>query len=85
VLDSQRSLFTRADEQLRNQGRHVSSVIALYKGLGGGWTDSRIQEMVPQDTRDTMKKRTDWGDLLDDPLPEKYPSQRTSIFGGSNK
>jgi hypothetical protein len=32
-----------------------------------------------------MKKRTDWGSLLDDPLPEKYPSQRTSIFGGSDQ
>jgi NodT family efflux transporter outer membrane factor (OMF) lipoprotein len=85
VLDSQRSLFSRADEQLRNQGRHVSSVIALYKGLGGGWTSTKIQEMVPRETKETMKKRTDWGNLLDDPLPEKFPSQRTSIFGGSKK
>jgi NodT family efflux transporter outer membrane factor (OMF) lipoprotein len=85
VLDSQRSLFSRADEQLRNQGDHVSFVIAMYKGLGGGWTSTSVPEMVPQDTRDSMKKRTDWGSLLDDPLPEKYPSQRTSIFGGSDQ
>jgi NodT family efflux transporter outer membrane factor (OMF) lipoprotein len=85
VLDSQRSVFTRADEQLRNKGRNISAVISLYKGLGGGWVSMPVQEMVPEDARDQMKKRTDWGDLLSKPLPDRYPSQRTGILQGSNK
>ena len=70
VLDSQRSVFAQAEKQLINRGDHISAVIALYKGLGGGWTETSIAEMVPEEVRSTMRKRTDWGDLLSTPLPD---------------
>jgi NodT family efflux transporter outer membrane factor (OMF) lipoprotein len=69
VLDAQRSVFAQAERELVNQGSHVSAVIALYKALGGGWFDAPVQQLIPAQTRDTMEQRSDWGDLLDSPLP----------------
>ncbi len=37
VLDAQRALFSQEERQLLNHGSHISSVVALYKGSGGGW------------------------------------------------
>lgn len=67
VLDAQRALFGQAERELINQGGHVNAVIALYKALGGGWLEMRVQEMIPEQTRRTMTGRTDWGGLLDPP------------------
>lgn len=69
VLDAQRSVFTQADQSLVNRGSHISSVIALYKALGGGWTETPIDSLVPEETINTLKERTDWGDLLSSPTP----------------
>ena len=69
VLDAQRALFAQAERELVNQGSHVGAVIALYKALGGGWLDTPVQQLIPEQTRDTMEQRSDWGNLLDSPLP----------------
>ncbi|MEH6469947.1 MAG: efflux transporter outer membrane subunit [Halopseudomonas sp.] len=70
VLDSQRAVASQEERNLLNQGSHVSSVIALYKALGGGWSDRPMAELIPAEVRQTMRQRTDWGDLLTTPLPE---------------
>ena len=70
VLDAQRSLFSQAERELVNRGNHVAAVIDLYRAMGGGWLDMPVEEVVPAATRDTMRERSDWGDLLDAPLPE---------------
>jgi NodT family efflux transporter outer membrane factor (OMF) lipoprotein len=69
VLDAQRSVFSQEERELVNQGSHVAAVIALYKALGGGWLDTPVQQLVPEEVRDTMQERSDWGELLDQPLP----------------
>jgi NodT family efflux transporter outer membrane factor (OMF) lipoprotein len=69
VLDAQRALFAQTERELVNQGSHVSAVVALYKALGGGWLDTPVNELIPAQTRDTMQRRSDWGDLIDSPLP----------------
>lgn len=69
VLDAQRAFFAQSDRALASQGGHISAVIDLYKALGGGWRDTSINDMLPEATRDTMQQRTDWGGLLDAPLP----------------
>jgi hypothetical protein len=50
-------------------------VIAFYKAVGGGWLDMPIEEMIPEDTRDLMKARSNWGELLDQPLPDVNVNQ----------
>jgi NodT family efflux transporter outer membrane factor (OMF) lipoprotein len=46
VLDSQRRLFELQDELVASQGDVGTSLVALYKALGGGWegTDERLDQ-----------------------------------------
>ena len=74
MLDAQRAVAGQDERSLVNQGNHVSSVIALYKALGGGWTSSGVADWVPEPVRESMAQRTDWGELLTAPLPENSPT-----------
>jgi len=82
VLDAQRAMFLQADRQLLIEGNHISAFIGLYKGLGGGWTETPFEQLVPGDVTKTMQDRTDWGDLLTTPISEtednSVPAQETS-------
>ena len=78
VLDAQQAMFSQADRELINQGGHISAVIDLYKAIGGGWLDTPVEQLLPEPTRNSMKTRSDWGELLDAPLPV-YPDTSTSV------
>ena len=84
VLDAQRSVFSQEERELVNQGSHVAAVIALYKALGGGWLDTPVQQLGPEDVRSTMQQRSDWGELLSSPLPGDL-SRPTSAPGNLPK
>ncbi|WP_236236465.1 efflux transporter outer membrane subunit [Pseudomonas faucium] len=71
VLDAQQLLLQQQDGYLVSRGNAVSSLVSLYKALGGGW-DTRHAPIDPT-TRQQMQHRTDWGDLLD--APEQGGSQ----------
>lgn len=70
VLDAQAATFTQADLAVVNRGDHVAAIIDLYKSLGGGWREVTIDNVIPPATREQMRERTDWGDLLQAPLSE---------------
>ena len=65
VLDAQRALSAQQDAFVVNRGNAVSSLIALYKSVDGGW--DLQQPLIDSATRAQMQRRTDWGDLLDEP------------------
>lgn len=67
VLDAQRALLVQQDGYLVTRNSAVSSLIALYKALGGGWHSTRPR--IDEASRMQMQRRTDWGDLLDEPPP----------------
>lgn len=67
VLDAQRALLVQQDGYLVTRNSAVSSLIALYKALGGGWNSARPR--IDEASRMQMQRRTDWGDLLDEPPP----------------
>ena len=69
VLDAQRTLFSQADRELSNRASHIAAIVALYQALGGGWMAATVNELVPETVQEEMKSRTDWGDLLERPLP----------------
>lgn len=69
VLDAQRTLFAQTEKELINRADHVLAIVSLYKALGGGWLDMSVEELVPEDVREQMRSRSNWGDLLDAPLP----------------
>lgn len=69
VIDAQRAAATQNDRELVNQSDHISAIVAFYKAVGGGWHEMTLDEMLPATTREKMESRTNWGDLLRDPLP----------------
>ncbi len=66
VLDSQTSLLLQQDKLVEVQGRIVSSLVLTYRALGGGWQLRQGNTYVDAKTLDTMRERTNWGQLLDD-------------------
>jgi len=65
VLDAQNSLFTQQGRYVDNHSSIVSSFIALYLALGGGWELREDADMIDAETRETMKERTNWGELIE--------------------
>lgn len=69
VLEAQRSYFTQNERVVSTRSDMVLSLIALYKALGGGWEPGRLRPPVDEATRQQMQAVTDWGGILDQPLP----------------
>ncbi|MHC5013139.1 MAG: TolC family protein, partial [Planctomycetota bacterium] len=73
VLDAQRSLSQQEDNLVRTEGSVGLNLIAVYKALGGGWEIRVGQDFVPQDIKQQMQERTDWGDLLSSQATQEQP------------
>ena len=69
VLDAQRALADQSERNIIDRGQQISAVISLYKSLGGGWIDTPIEQYLPDNIREHMEKRSNWGDLLIAPIP----------------
>jgi NodT family efflux transporter outer membrane factor (OMF) lipoprotein len=67
VLDAQRSLLEVQNSAAQTRSSIATSLIALFKALGGGWEVRQGQPVVPDQTRHEMKQRTNWGDTLSPP------------------
>ena len=65
VLDTNRSLAAQQDSHAQTRGDIATSLIALYKSLGGGWQTRIGKDFVPAEVRSKMGARTDWGKLLE--------------------
>jgi NodT family efflux transporter outer membrane factor (OMF) lipoprotein len=65
VLDSQKALFTQQQRLVTQQGTSVTSLVSLYKSLGGGWQANADNDLISDQSRDEMQQRTDWGELLE--------------------
>ena len=65
VLDAQQSLFTQQSRYVNNHSTIVGNFIALYLALGGGWELHDDADMIDAETRETMKERTNWGELIE--------------------
>ena len=70
VIEAQRQAASQAQSELINNSNHINAVIRFYKAIGGGWMEQSVVQMLPEKTRKLMEERTDWGDLLNEPLPE---------------
>jgi NodT family efflux transporter outer membrane factor (OMF) lipoprotein len=66
VIQAQQTLLQVESTHAEARGNVASSLIATYKALGGGWEmRNGLKDLVPEDIRDEMRERTDWGDYLD--------------------
>lgn len=64
VVTAQQSLLQSEANLIDLRAQASESLVALYKGLGGGWQVRRNQEFLPETVLAEMAYRTDWGDLL---------------------
>lgn len=76
VLDSQQSLFNQEQRFISNQGASFRALIALYRGLGGGWQVRVGQSFVDPETREKMENRTNWDNLME---PDQARPHRVTI------
>jgi len=75
VLDAQRSLLLQQISLAQTRSAVTTSLIAVYKALGGGWESRQAQPIVAEPMQAEMKDRTNWGDLLSEPSsPESKQS-----------
>ena len=65
VLNTQTALMVQQDQLTLSQGQVVSSLVATYKALGGGW-QVRHDGYLNAETKARMEQRSDWGGMLED-------------------
>jgi NodT family efflux transporter outer membrane factor (OMF) lipoprotein len=79
VLIAQQALLNEQDNLASTLGNISSSLVGVYRALGGGWEIRDGKDLVPPEIREEMAKRTNWGRLLAPathnlPVPEKPKS-----------
>jgi len=75
VLTAQQALLSQQDSLASTLGTISTSLVGVYRALGGGWEIREGQELVPPDIRAEMEKRTNWGHLLA-PATYNLPASR---------
>ena len=69
VLTAQQALLNEQDKLAITLGSISSSLVGVYRALGGGWEIREGKDVVSRDIAAEMAKRTDWGELLPLALP----------------
>jgi NodT family efflux transporter outer membrane factor (OMF) lipoprotein len=64
VLDTQRFLTQEQDLLTSVNGEVALNLIAMYKALGGGWQIREGKGFVNEETKEEMRQRTNWGNML---------------------
>ena len=79
VITAQQTLLAEEDSLAVAHGAVPQSLVSLYRSLGGGWELRDGKDFVPQGVKDEMKKRTDWGDLLETAPADRSPEDRGKV------
>lgn len=72
VITAQQALLTQQDSLASTLGSLSSSVVGVYRALGGGWEFREGQDLIPPEMKEEMSRRTNWGKLLS---PQAYNPQ----------
>ena len=64
VLVAQQSLLSQQDSLASTLGNISTSLVGIYRALGGGWEIREGKDLVPSEIRGEMARRTNWGRLL---------------------
>lgn len=69
VLNAEQQLLRIQSSLTNAQGEVPQALVSLYRALGGGWEVGIGDDVIPQNIKCEMLKRTDWGNLL---KPEEH-------------
>ena len=64
VLSAQQTLLAQQDSLASTLGTISTSLVGVYRALGGGWEIREGQDLVPAEIKAEMQRRTNWGRLL---------------------
>jgi NodT family efflux transporter outer membrane factor (OMF) lipoprotein len=65
VLSAEQAQLSVEDSLVSTQGNVVLSLISVYRALGGGWQLREGHDVIPEEVKAEMARRTDWGKLLE--------------------
>lgn len=82
VLTAQQALLAQQDSLAQGQGDVPRGLVKVYRSLGGGWEIREGKDFLPGETREVMKHRTDWGDLLTPAAVQPAGDEREDRFRG---
>jgi NodT family efflux transporter outer membrane factor (OMF) lipoprotein len=75
VLTTQQALLNQQDNLASTLGNISTSLVGVYRALGGGWEIREGEEIVPAEIKAEMRERTNWGHLLG-PATYNLPASR---------
>ncbi len=79
VLAAEQAQLAVEDALASGQGNVVQGLISIYRALGGGWDMREGNDIVSDEVKAEMARRTDWGKLLE---PNKHlPRELTGSPG----
>jgi hypothetical protein len=79
VLTASQNLFQAQSNLAVARSNVLLGATAIYRALGGGWQIRQDSDFVNAPTRDQMRARTNWGNLLS---PEGEPQPATPGLPG---
>jgi len=65
VLNAEQAQLSVEDSVATAQGNVVLNLIAVYRALGGGWELREGRDVISDEVKEAMAKRTNWGSLLE--------------------
>ncbi len=71
VLNTQQAALLVQTKLVDTRAAVSENLVALYKGLGGGWQIRKDRNYLPDAALAEMAYRTDWGDLLSGAPPTR--------------
>jgi NodT family efflux transporter outer membrane factor (OMF) lipoprotein len=75
VLTAQQALLSQQDSLATTLGNISTSLVGVYRALGGGWEIREGDDIVPPEIKAEMRRRTNWGHLLA-PATYNLPASR---------
>ena len=89
VLVAQQSLLNEQDRLATTLGNISSSLVGVYRALGGGWEIQEGKGLLPAEITAEMARRTNWGSLLEpaayNPRPPSSPNPPFDFPTGKSK
>ena len=70
VLLTQEALLFQEGLLMDARGSVARNLIAIYRTLGGGWQIREGRDVISTESKDAMRERTNWGNLLDTPATQ---------------
>lgn len=74
VLNTQEFLVTEQFRLVDTRSSVAQNLVTLYRALGGGWEFKAGQPLIPDDIKDQMRERVNWGHMLNVDLVEPVPT-----------